>query len=146
MMSRAVLEQQSQAAAFDALLERRFSCRGYLPGSVPMHIIETLLQMAQRTPSWCNSQPWQVHITQPAATERLRKRLAASDLEDVQWDISPPSEYLGVYRERRRACGWQLYDSVGVKEGDRQASARQGAENFRFFGAPHVGVSSFSVQ
>jgi nitroreductase len=45
-----------------------------------------------------------------------------------------------VYRERRRTCGWQLYESVGIKEGDRVASAKQGSENFRFFGAPHLAV------
>ncbi|WP_233626147.1 MULTISPECIES: nitroreductase [unclassified Delftia] len=128
------------AAAFAALLDQRFSCRGYLPHRVPMPTIEALLRMAQRTPSWCNSQPWQVHVTQPVATERLRQRLAGSAPDDTHWDIAAPAEYRGVYRERRRACGWQLYESVGVREGDREASARQGAENFRFFGAPHVAV------
>lgn len=128
------------AAAFAALLDQRFSCRGYLPHRVPMPTIEALLRMAQRTPSWCNSQPWQVYVSQPAATERLRQRLAASAPDDTHWDIAPPAEYRGVYRERRRACGWQLYESVGIREGDREASARQGAENFRFFGAPHVAV------
>jgi nitroreductase len=45
-----------------------------------------------------------------------------------------------VYRERRRASGWQLYQAVGVERGDREASALQAFENFRFFGAPHVAI------
>jgi nitroreductase len=45
-----------------------------------------------------------------------------------------------VYQSRRRACGLQLYDSVGVVHGDRQASVRQTLENFRLFGAPHVAI------
>lgn len=128
------------AQALQALLDRRFSCRGYLPQGVPQQTIAAILGLAQRTASWCNSQPWQVHVTAPAATERLRSRLMASAADDVHWDIAPPAEYRGVYRERRRACGWQLYESVGIQEGDRAASAKQGAENFRFFGAPHVAV------
>lgn len=122
-------------------LDLRFSCRGYLPKEVSPETIETILSIAQRTASWCNSQPWQVIVTRPPATERLRAAMqAAQPLPDDQWEIPPPSEYRGVYRDRRRACGWKLYESVGVQPGDRQASARQAAENFRLFGAPHVAV------
>ncbi|MCV9916932.1 nitroreductase family protein, partial [Burkholderia pseudomallei] len=46
----------------------------------------------------------------------------------------------GVYRERRRDCGWQLYGSLGIARGDRAASGRQALENFRFFGAPHLAL------
>ena len=55
-------------------------------------------------------------------------------------DFPFPREYPGIYRERRRDCGLQLYDSVGIAHGDRQASARQALENYRFFGAPHVAM------
>lgn len=124
-----------------AVLDKRFSCRGYLPTEVPPEVIEAILSIAQRTASWCNSQPWQVIVTRPAATERLRRAMQAErPLPEDQWDIRPPREYVGVYRERRRTCGWQLYDSVGVTSGDRAASARQAAENYRMFGAPHVAV------
>lgn len=139
-MGHAALNARPQAEALRGLLNQRFSCRGYLPDPIPRDTIDAILEMAQRTPSWCNSQPWQVHITQPAATERLRTALSDSPADDTHWDIAPPAEYRGVYRERRRTCGWQLYESVGIKEGDRVASARQGAENFRFFGAPHLAV------
>ncbi|HYF16974.1 MAG TPA: nitroreductase [Ramlibacter sp.] len=131
----------SAADAFRSVLDARFSCRGYLPDEVPLATIEAILAMAQRTASWCNSQPWQVTLTRPAATERVRSALLkAQPLPDGQWDIPPPTEYRGVYRERRRTCGWQLYDSVGVAPGDRAASARQAAENLRLFGAPHLAV------
>lgn len=123
------------------ILDTRFSCRGYLAKEVPAETIEAILSIAQRTPSWCNSQPWQVIVTAPAATDRVRAALqAAPPLADDQWEIAPPTEYVGVYRDRRRTCGWQLYESVGIAPGDREASARQAAENFRLFGAPHVAV------
>jgi hypothetical protein len=53
-------------------------------------------------------------------------------------DFPFPREYHGVYLGRRRECGFQLYETVGIARGDRVASARQGRENFRLFGAPHV--------
>ena len=42
--------------------------------------------------------------------------------------------------ERRRTCGYQLYDAVGIKKGDRTASLAQMMENYRLFGAPHVAI------
>jgi nitroreductase len=130
---------QGELDAFEAILKRRYSCRGYLPTPVERATIERLLDVAQRTPSWCNSQPWQVHITSGAATERFRAALlahAASHQAEPEYPF--PREYRGVYLERRRECGFQLYEAVGVARGDRAASARQGMENFRLFGAPHA--------
>ncbi|RYY63625.1 MAG: nitroreductase [Comamonadaceae bacterium] len=127
-------------AAFERLLDARWSCRGFLPTPVPRPVVDRILEAAQRTPSWNNTQPWQVIVTQPAATEALRQALQAEQPEPVGFDIAPPAEYRGVYAERRRACGWALYDAVGIAKGDREASARQSNENFRFFGAPHMAL------
>jgi nitroreductase len=132
---------QSGPDSFDELLASRYSCRGFLPRPVPRADIEHILEVAQRTPSWCNAQPWKVHVTSGAATERLRTALAeAAKSEPAAPDYSFPREYRGVYLERRRECGWQLYESVGIARGDREASARQGMENFRLFGAPHAAI------
>ncbi|HEX2887671.1 nitroreductase [Vineibacter terrae] len=123
------------------LLAQRYSCRGFLPQSVPQATITRILELAQRTASWCNAQPWQVVITSGAATDRFRDaiyRHATSNPADA--DIPFPREYRGACLARRRECGFQLYDSVGIKRGDREASGRQGLENFRLFGAPHVAI------
>lgn len=131
----------SLATAFDALLNARYSCRGYLAEPVDRDTIDGILRLAQRTPSWCNSQPWQVIIASAAATERLRQALRSPEANaDKTSDIPPPVEYRGIYRDRRRESGLQLYDSVGITHGDREASARQALENFRFFGAPHLAL------
>jgi len=131
------------AATFEALLNERYSCRGFLDRPVPRDTIESILRIAQRSPSWCNSQPWQVIVTSAGATRRLREAFQSPEAEaeaDAGYDIPPPAEYRGVYRERRRECGFQLYESVGIAHGDRVASARQAKENFKFFGAPHVAL------
>lgn len=123
------------------VLAQRYSCRGFLPQPVPRPTIERILELAQHTASWCNAQPWQVTVASGAATDRFRDALyrhAIANKADA--DIPFPREYRGVYLARRRECGFQLYDSVGIKRGDREASGRQGLENFRLFGAPHVAV------
>jgi nitroreductase len=99
------------AQTLERLLAARYSCRGFLADPVADSVIERILAMAQRSPSWCNAQPWQVIVTKGAGTESFR-----------------------------RACGFALYDAVGVKRGDRTASAVQMLENYKFFGAPHVAI------
>jgi nitroreductase len=123
------------------LLERRFSCRSFLPRPVPRATLEQMLALAQMTPSWANTQPWQVTITSGAATERLRAALLA-DFDSPEPLAAPdlpfPETYSGVRQDRRREVGWQLYESAGIARGDRAASARQARENERLFGAPHA--------
>ncbi|MCI2399340.1 nitroreductase [Aliiroseovarius subalbicans] len=129
------------STALDALLSARHSCRAYLPDEVPRDVIVDILTAAGRVPSWCNAQPWQVEVTGKAETDRLRDALfthaqTASHAPDVPF----PAAYSGAHQARRRNCGWQLYEAVGVEKGDRAASTAQMMENFRFFGAPHMAL------
>jgi len=129
------------------LLAERFSCRGYRPDPVPRPVIERMLSIAQLSASWCNSQPWQAIVTEGPGTERFRKALfdhamadaaANGGIPHMEPDFPFPAAYRGVYKERQREVGWQLYESVGVAFGDRVASGKQALENFRLFGAPHM--------
>ncbi|MBV0913908.1 nitroreductase [Anianabacter salinae] len=127
--------------SFLTLLHRRHSCRAFLPDAVPGDTVTAILTAAQRVASWNNTQPWMLTITRPGETERLRGVMTqAAQAAPPGPDLPFPERYEGIYKERRSVCGWQLYDAVGVQKGDRAASARQGMENFRFFGAPHLAV------
>lgn len=126
-----------------ALLHTRYSCRAFLPQALDRATIDRILAAAQRTASWCNAQPWQLTIASGPTLARLRSALQAhvaaeSPAPDLPW----PREYRGVYQERRRECGWGLYEALGIPKGDREASARQAAQNFTMFGAPHVAIVS----
>jgi nitroreductase len=126
---------------FKALLQARQSCRAFMPEPVPDAVIAEIATTAQAVPSWCNAQPWQVIVTRGEATERFRSfMLDTAKSASLNPDIPFPSVYEGIFRERRRACGWQLYEATGVAKGDRAASARQMAENYQFFGAPHMAI------
>jgi nitroreductase len=134
-------EAAQVAQVFGQLLADRYSCRGFLPREVGRETMARILEMARRTPSWCNAQPWQAHITRGEATDRLRAALLAGvPASKAEPEYPFPREYRGVYLERRRACGFQLYEAVGVARGDREAAAKQAMENYRLFGAPHAMV------
>lgn len=133
-------DTESRTATLAELLDERYSCRGFKPDPVPRVTIERILELAQRTASWCNSQAWQLWVADAAATERLRgEMLGHAQRHQPEPDFAWP-EYQGVYQERRRECGLQLYQATGVARGDRAAGERQTLENFRFFGAPHFAL------
>lgn len=123
------------------ILDDRYTCRQFLPEPVPAEDIERLLTLAQRTPSWCNTQPWRVIVTSGEATERFRTGLAEHLLVHPQdADIPFPAAYTGDYQARRRECGFQLYDSVGISKDDPEARLKQMLRNFELFDAPHVAI------
>ena len=134
-------QQPTRIDVLETLLQERYSCRAFLPDPVPRATIDRLLTAAQRTASWCNSQPWQVVIASGEAKERFRKEIyAAAMTGEGGHDFEPPREYLGVYLDRRRESGFQLYNTLGIARGDRAAYAKQALENYNFFGAPHVAI------
>ena len=126
----------------EELLGERYAVRAFQPTEVPRQTIERVLKAAQRTASWCNSQPWQVVIASGDAKERFRQAIhaEASSGAPVDGDFPFPREYLGVYLERRRESGFQLYNTLGIPRGDKAAYAKQALENYNFFGAPHVAI------
>lgn len=129
----------SDVEALERLLSDRWSCRGFLDRQVPRETIDRLLTIAGRTPSWCNTQPWHVTITSGEATTKLAAALLGS-FDGSGTDFDFPSSYQGVFLERRRESGWQLYEAVGIEKGDREASGMEMLKNFGFFGAPHVAI------
>jgi nitroreductase len=138
----AAVKQEEHIVVLEELLNERYSVRAFLPTPVPRERIEHVLKVAQRTASWCNSQPWQVVIASGEAKERFRRLIyaeAACGAADNS-DFPTPREYVGVYLERRRESGFQLYNTLGIPRGDKAGYARQALENYNFFGAPHVAI------
>lgn len=126
------------ARTLSDLLASRHSARAFRPDEVPQQVIDDVLAKAQRSPSWCNTQPWQLHVLSGAARDRFSKALGEAVLTQQQTaDLGLPV-YTGVAAERRRESGYALYDALGIERSDRDARALQSFKNFEFFGAPHV--------
>ncbi|HZP89273.1 MAG TPA: nitroreductase [Burkholderiales bacterium] len=127
---------------FQSVVRHRYSARKFRPDPVPHATLERILETAQHTPSWCNTQPWQLIITRGKGTDRFREALFAHARSGAPAapDYPFPSAYEGVYRDRRKVCGVQLYQVLGIGKDDRAAAAEQALENFRLFGAPHVAI------
>ncbi len=124
------------------LLDQRYSCRQFRAESVPRATIEGVLDAAQRTPSWCNTQPWRVIVTEGAGTDEFRDALFAhvtSGAADAP-DIAFPARYVGAAKARRQESGFGLYSALGITRDDHGARLTQMARNFTLFDAPHVAI------
>ena len=132
----------TQFKTLSDILGARYSCRAFTPEPVPDETITQIVTAARRAPSWCNAQPWQVSITKGAATDRLRAALTemAEKGAPPQPDLDWPRGYSGAYADRRRTCGYQLYDAVGIEKSDRAARQAQMLRNYALFDAPHVAI------
>lgn len=127
--------------ALEEILGQRYSCRAFTDQPLEPATLRRLFTTAQRTASWCNSQAWQVHLLSGDDTTSLAKRLTDRVVGGPEKpDIPGPARYEGVYADRRRTCGFALYNAVGIERDDKEGRLMQMLKNFSFFGAPHTAI------
>ena len=120
-------------------LKRRKSTRAFLQRSVDKAVIEQILAAARHAPSGANTQPWQVAVVSGECKRQLQQRIeqafrdGAAPGMDYQYY---PTEWSEPYRSRRRECGLQLYNALGIERQDKERQREQWAANYRAFDAP----------
>lgn len=122
----------------DALMHRK-SIRAFLDRPVEREVIERILDAARWAPSGVNTQPWQVAVVRGDKKRQLEERLencfqsGITKAMDYQYY---PAEWFGVYRQRRKACGLQLFSTMQIGREDKDKQIAQWAANYRAFDAP----------
>ncbi|MEM7097764.1 MAG: nitroreductase [Pseudomonadota bacterium] len=128
----------------DAVKARR-TIRGYKTDSVPQETIQEILNIARHAPSNSNIQPSHIAIFSADAKEKLRAAILAEFDEGKPPYPTWPSGGVGlhgIYKERRRACGFGYYDTMGVSRENKPGQRALLRKNWEFFGAPHVAFFS----
>ncbi|AQA19069.1 nitroreductase [Halioglobus japonicus] len=124
---------------FQAVVEGRRSLRAFEPEPIEPALLERIFNVAQRAPSNCNTQPWNVHVASGAVLEKLRTEIPERFMGgDISMDFPYDGVYDGVYKERQHGAAVALYDAVGVTREDKAGRHTQFMRNFTFFDAPHV--------
>lgn len=142
-----------RADALEGLLRERHSCRSFAPQPVDDAIIVRILEMAQRSVSSNNSQPWDVIVTRGAGTERFRDAFFAEAESAMAYHGRetkfepdfPEQRFVGRYKDRRRECGGQLFSSLGISRDEPDRVRGYGMQNFLLFGAPHAALITTDV-
>jgi nitroreductase len=133
-------------AQFDelgALYARRSSARGFLAEPVPRAQLTALFASAQHAPSWCNTQPWRVVVTEPPRTAAVTAALVAAATSRLPSpEVAFPTSYPEPYAAHRRACGGALYEAMGVGRRDGEGRKAAWLRNYQAFDAPHLAIVS----
>lgn len=124
----------------DEAMQSRRSMRRFLPTAVPQSVVRHILQVAARSPSGNNIQPWRVHVVAGTARDKLCRDLlqAATDSPEryrAEYDYYP-TQWFEPYLERRRRCGFALYETLRIGRNDRERREEQMLRNYLFFDAP----------
>ncbi len=124
---------------FREVVQQRRSVRGYTSQCVADDLLRKVFVDAQRAPSNCNTQPWQVAVVSGALLQQLGERLSEALMAgDLQPDFPYDGVYDGIYRERQHASASALYSAMGIPREDKVARHEAFMRNFRFFDAPHA--------
>ncbi len=128
---------------FTDIVRSRRSVRGFLPDPVPADDIRAVLEDAQKAPSNCNTQPWQVHIVSGALRDALSAALLQADRDDrlsADFSFEHADFGDGLYLRRAQEQGAAYYRSLGVERADTRGRRAAALRNLEFFGAPHVAL------
>ncbi len=120
-------------------LKKRKATRAFLPKPVAHEKIVRILDAARHAPSGTNTQPWKVAVITGETKQALCSAMESSFRADVHGQMDYryyPVKFEGIYKERRRACGLQMYATLEISRDDKQRQTDQWAANYRAFDAP----------
>lgn len=123
-----------------ACIKSRKCIRRFKPEPVDSALLTTLVDVAKRSPSYKNSQPWEVLILSGDKKEALSERLiqllnsgveASPDLPHPDsWPTAEAGRIEQMLTKRSKILGVDLTSPAVIK--------RSKEANFNFYGAPHV--------
>lgn len=91
-------------------LHARYSCRVFQNRQVPKALLEEVLEDAFRTPSWANSQPWDIYVAGGEAMERIREGFEVCRKQRVHTKLELPFD--GSWSEAAKARMDAFFDAL----------------------------------
>lgn len=126
----------------DALncIKTRKSIRKFKPEPVPKGVLLEVIATAQRSPSYKNSQPWEIVIVSGKEKDELSKLLIGllEENEVRKPDIPEPTGWPSPIEERIKTTLDKRSQLFGIDLTDPENIKRSKKANFRFYGAPHA--------
>ena len=120
-------------------IKTRMSIRKFKPDPVPKNILTEIINTAQWSPSYKNSQPWEVVIVSGRKKEEL-SALLVSLLEEGKTpepDIPEAVSWPPVIEERINELMKNRGALLGIDLNSPEIKKKSKAANFRFYGARH---------
>jgi nitroreductase len=124
---------------FQAVTTRR-SIRRFKPDPVPEPLLREILEAARWSPSWGNTQPWEVSVVTGAALDRFQKANRQHLLDGVipDPDTPMPDAWPELLKQRYGDVGKQVLAALEIPRGDKEARLRYAGDMFALFSAPSL--------
>ena len=122
-----------------AVLGRR-SIRRFLPKPVSDEMIKDIIAKSLWSPSWGNTQPWEIVVGtgESLATYKKKNRHALLEGKTSTPDIPMPQVWSDPYKLRYKELGKSVLGALSIAREDRQARTNHFAWMFALFDAPAV--------
>lgn len=127
----------------DAITGRR-SIRKFKPDAIEKKVLTEILEDCRWTPSWGNTQPWELFVLTGPALEKFRK--ASTEKMESGGSFSPevpmPEEWPEHMKKRYAGLGRVVLTAQGIAREDKAARVQFYKEMHAFFGAPCLVIAA----
>ncbi len=124
----------------ESCLRGRRSVRAFKPEPVPRAVLTEVLELASWSPSYKNSQPWEVIVLSGARKEALSRemvRLFESGAPGTA-DLAPPTGWPPAEEARIARLFQRRRETTGIDLTDPEVVRKSKKANFNFYHAPHA--------
>ena len=125
---------------FQTVTTRR-SIRRFKPDPVAEPLLREILEAARWSPSWGNTQPWEISVVTGAALARFRKANRQRILDGVTSNPDTPmppipDAWPEPLKQRYGDMGTRVLTALEIPRGDKEARLRHAGDMFARFSAP----------
>jgi nitroreductase len=119
-------------------METRHSIRSFTPKPIPRDVMKKILQAASTSPSYTNTQPWEVVVVCGKKQNELGEKLLslARAKAPTSPDLPIPKDWPATLDERSREHGARRLSALGIARDDKEGREKLRLMNFGFWGAP----------
>jgi nitroreductase len=119
-------------------VKQRKSIRIFKPDPVPREILQEIMELALRAPSWANTQPWEFAIVSGEKLDEIKQGFLEHKSEKMCPDIRLPGRFPEPYNSRHRALSRR--DSKVLKTSGEVMKVKdwQPVQGSKMYGAPCV--------
>jgi nitroreductase len=121
-------------------MESRRSFRSFLPKAVDRATLTRVLEAANRSPSYMNTQPWEVFVVDGEKKAGLAKRLLEEAVAGTapRPDLTFPKEWPDAVGNRAKDHRLRRFKTLGVDPDDAEKVRKSMLRNYEFHEAPCV--------